>query len=283
MKIPAVRNTIADEKSQIMMYQEQILRLRKQLQRVLSQQSAPPGPDVDVMQACRYPATCTHLPWAYIASGKPAVSCTVVSALPRAARRRAKALLTHHAACVQQDLQQLRSQLESERQAAAEREAETASLQQRLHRLHDIVLNSSRGLASSVAAPLPPLPAAARSLLSQPQGAGARAATPPLASAALRPGLATASATAVPPLWSLGTPAGPRSFTSRATPSSFSGGAAAAAVSPLPLRSEAVVWPPQPSSTSQSVRRCATLRVAPHTRRAPVICAAGRHASAAHR
>jgi hypothetical protein len=45
-----VRNTIADERSQIMLYQKQIHSLRQQLQAVLAQQNTDPSPDIGDMQ-----------------------------------------------------------------------------------------------------------------------------------------------------------------------------------------------------------------------------------------
>lgn len=50
---------------------------------------------------------------------------------------------------VQRNLQKLRSELEEEREMAREREAERITLEHRLHRLHDIVLNSSRTLLTT--------------------------------------------------------------------------------------------------------------------------------------
>jgi hypothetical protein len=143
---------------------------------------------------------------------------------------------------VQKDLQQLRSQLDEERQAAAAREAETALLQARLARLHEIVLNSSRDLASSAG-----LPSRAALLMSQPSTSSA---TP---TASQRPGLATGGQAIVPPLWSIGGAGGRAPWRVSQGAAGTAGGSGGVS-SRGGAQADAVHWGPQTFSSIGPVR-----------------------------
>jgi hypothetical protein len=150
---------------------------------------------------------------------------------------------------IQKDLQQLRSQLDKERQAAVAREAEAASMQARLTHYHEIVLNSSRELANGMS-----LPPRAALLMSQPlAGAHAGAYAGAAATAALqRPGLATSCPANVPSLWSLGSGCAPW----RTPQSSVGSGVGAGPLSGVGPHTEGgpMHWGPQTCSAMGSVR-----------------------------